>query len=137
MKTYVIQESGDLLTPSNETIPKSSEFKSDFSGRVWQRARDEVKAGVAEITQHVNLDPGPPSVVTMRQARLALLDQGLLSNVDAAIASLAEPQKSQVQIEWEYSQTVERERPFVVLLGSALGLSDAELDDLFMLAVTL
>lgn len=81
--------------------------------------------------------PPVPLRVSMRQARLALLDQGLLSNVDAAIASLAEPQKSQVQIEWEYSQTVVRDRPFVALLGGALGLDDSQLDDLFRLAETL
>jgi hypothetical protein len=78
-----------------------------------------------------------PTVVTMRQARLALLSQGLLSNVDAAIAALPEPDKSAAAIEWEYSQTVERNRPFVSLLGAALGLNDAQLDSLFTLAATL
>lgn len=84
-----------------------------------------------------SLLPPVPFKVSMRQARLALLDHGLLSNVDTAIASLAEPQKSQVQIEWEYSQEVERERPFVALLGGALGLDDSQLDSLFRLAETL
>jgi hypothetical protein len=78
-----------------------------------------------------------PTVVTMRQARLALLSQGLLSNVDIAIAALPEPDKSAAQIEWEYSQTVERNRPFVMTLGAALGLDDAALDALFILAETL
>ena len=78
-----------------------------------------------------------PQVVTMRQARLALLSESLLASVDVALASLAEPNKSAAIIEWEYSQTVERDRPFVALLGAALGLSDTQLDDLFILAVTL
>jgi len=84
-----------------------------------------------------SLLPPVPLKVSMRQARLALLNQNLLSSVDAAIASLVDPQKSQVQIEWEYSQEVERGRPFVLLLGGALGLDDSQLDDLFRLAATL
>ncbi len=78
-----------------------------------------------------------PQVVTMRQARLALLSQGILNDVDVALQALADPDKSGAIIEWEYSQTVERNRPFVALLGAALALSDAQLDDLFILAVAL
>ena len=57
--------------------------------------------------------PAPPPVpvpasVTMRQARLTLLAHGLLGNVAAAINSLPEPAKSQAQIEWEYSNALER-----------------------------
>ena len=85
-------------------------------------------------------DPPPPiiiSSVTMRQARLALLAAGKLGQVAAAIASLPSPAKEQAQIEWEYSITVERNRPFVLQLGAALGLDDAALDALFTAAAQL
>jgi hypothetical protein len=78
-----------------------------------------------------------PQSVTMRQARLALLQAGLLSNVTSAINALPSPQKEAASIEWEYSQTVERNRGFVLLLGAALGLTETQLDDLFILASTL
>ena len=78
-----------------------------------------------------------PMVVTMRQARLALLQQGLLASIQPAIDALDEPHRSAAIIEWEYSQTVERTRPFVLLLGQALGLTDDNLDALFTLAATL
>lgn len=78
-----------------------------------------------------------PSFVTMRQARLALLQQGLLSQVQTAIDSLPSPQKEAAQIEWDYSSEVHRDKPFVQLLGSTLGLSDEQLDSLFELASTL
>jgi len=82
--------------------------------------------------------PAPvPEAVTMRQARLALLGAGLLPGVSAAIAALPSPQKEAAQIEWEYSQTVERNRGFVPLLGAALGLTDAQLDGLFVAAAGL
>lgn len=78
-----------------------------------------------------------PQSVTMRQARLALLAAELLPNVTTAINALASPQKEAAQIEWEYSQTVERTRGFVLLLGAALGLTNEQLDDLFRQAATL
>ena len=78
-----------------------------------------------------------PSVVAMRQARLALLQAGLLDDVAAAIASLPSPQKEAATIEWEYSQTVERNHPFVLTLGAALNLTSAQLDELFVQAATL
>jgi len=78
-----------------------------------------------------------PSVVTMRQARLALLQQGILHQVQLAIDSLPSPQKEAAQIEWDYSSEVHRNKPFVQLLGAALGLSEEQLDSLFALASTL
>jgi hypothetical protein len=80
---------------------------------------------------------GVPAKVTMRQARLALLAGGYLPGVAAAIASLPSPQKEEATIEWEYSQTVERQRPFVLLLGGAIGLTAAQLDALFVAAALL
>lgn len=81
--------------------------------------------------------PQVPQVVTMRQARLALLGAGLLTQVDTAINALPSPQKEAASIEWEYSQEVHRDRPFVALLGAAMGLNDQQLDDLFTVAATL
>jgi hypothetical protein len=81
--------------------------------------------------------PSVPQSVTMRQARLALLSIGKLSAVTAAINALASPHKEAAQIEWEYSATVERNRPFVQMLAPALGLSDAQLDALFTNAAKL
>jgi hypothetical protein len=75
--------------------------------------------------------------VTMRQARLALLQQGLLENVTAAIALIPEPDKSKISIEWEYASTVERTSPWMSTMGAALGLTDEQLDQLFETASTL
>ena len=75
-----------------------------------------------------------PQEVTMRQARLALLDAELLGNVQAAINSLPEPERTKAQIEWDYSNALQRSNPFVATLGAALGLNEAALDNLFIAA---
>jgi hypothetical protein len=88
------------------------------------------------------IKPPPPPVpvpdsVTMRQARLALLQAGLLSSVDAAIDGLPEPDRSAAKIEWEYAAVVQRGSGLVPAMGAALGLTEAQLDDLFIQAATL
>ena len=100
--------------------------------------------GTGEVTDWEGPLPTPPvppvpvpAAVTMRQARLALLGAGKLAGVTAAINALPSPQKEAAQIEWEYSQTVERNRGFVLLLSAALGLTDAQMDALFVNAAGL
>ncbi len=75
--------------------------------------------------------PAVPQEVTMRQARLALIDAGKLALVDTLLDSLAEPMKTRARAEWEYSSTVQRTHPFVMMLGTQLGI---DLDALFVAA---
>ena len=95
--------------------------------------QEEKDAAIAADTEAKRV-AAVPKVVTMRQARLALLGAGLLPGVTAAINAMDSPQKEGAQIEWEYSQTVERNRGFVLLLGAALGLTELQLDNLFVAA---
>jgi len=67
-----------------------------------------------------------PSIVTMRQARIALHRAGILSTIEAALQDNVE-----AQIEWEYATTVDRNSALVTELASSLGLSPEALDALF------
>jgi hypothetical protein len=78
-----------------------------------------------------------PRAVTMRQARLALLQAGKLVDVNAAIASMAGAAGEAARIEWEYSQEVHRDRALVKSLAPVLGMTDAQLDSLFIAAAAL
>jgi hypothetical protein len=78
---------------------------------------------------------GVPQVVTRRQARQALLLAGLLDSVQAAISAIPDTtQRRLAQIEWDDSQNFERQRPLLVSLATALGLTSAQLDQLFVTA---
>ena len=82
--------------------------------------------------------PTLPDSVTMRQARIALLQSGVLDQVDAAIAAIPDPaERRAAEIEWEYGAVVDRLSPWVVSLTAALGMTPQEVDGLFRLAVTL
>ena len=81
--------------------------------------------------------PAPPTPipqsVTMRQARLALLGAGLLDTVETAIAGAGPAAK----IEWDYATEVQRSAGLVPAMATALGLTDAQIDALFVTASTL
>lgn len=79
-----------------------------------------------------------PAVVTMRQARIALLGAGLLDDVEAAIDAIADPATRQAaRITWDYSSEVQRHNGFVSMLAPAMGLTDEQLDQLFVAAAAL
>lgn len=79
--------------------------------------------------------PAPivPQSVTMRQARLALYAAGLLNTVETAIASAGQA----AAIEWEYAQEVQRNAGLVPQMASALGMTETQIDDLFISAAVL
>lgn len=92
------------------------------------------------ITSDGKLFPAPiskpvPSQVTMRQARLALLQAGLLDDVEVAIDAITpESDRVAARIEWDYSSVVERNKGLVAALGASLGLVKEQLDELFYVA---
>lgn len=80
--------------------------------------------------------PAVPSTVTMRQARLALLEAGLLDDVEPALAALPQGERRAAEIEWEFAATVERASTLTSQLAAALGLDAAALDELFLKAAS-
>lgn len=102
---------------------------------IFQRA---VAGEFGPVAAFVAPTPVIPASVTMRQARLALLGVGLLDGVEKAMAAIPDAtQRRAAQIEWEYSAEVHRDRPWVVSMSTALGLSSAQLDQLFVQAAQL
>ena len=84
------------------------------------------------IAPYVEPEPIPepiPEVITMRQARLQLLEVGLLDDVEAFVAL---DRKS--QIEWEYANEVYRESPLTESVKGALSLTDEQIDEMFLKA---
>ena len=99
----------------------------------------ELAAKDAEIARLTALIPAPvivdgvPQTVTMRQARLALLSAGLLDLVTETVAGAGQA----AQIEWEYASDVGRNATLIQTLAGVMGLTDEQLDGLFVLAATL
>ena len=58
---------------------------------------------------------------------------GLLDTVNAGMAGMGQA----AQIEWEFASEVQRSNPLIGAMAAALGMTDAQLDDLFTLGSTL
>ncbi len=86
----------------------------------------------AEILQQV--EDAKPKVVSMRQARLALLQMSILTTIEDAITNGTD---EAMKIEWEYATEVRRDWDSLISLSEGLGMTSDELDGLFELASTL
>ena len=74
-----------------------------------------------------------PQACSARQARLALLQSGLLDAVEAEIAGMSRA----AQIEWEFASEIVRQNTLITESQAALSLTDEQIDNLFSLAATL
>lgn len=76
-----------------------------------------------------------PSEVSRFQARAALLQAGLLDDIETY---MADPETDPfVKLAWQDAQVFKRNSPTVLSLQPLLGLTDEQLDDLFRFAATI
>lgn len=79
-----------------------------------------------------------PESVTMRQARLMLLQQGMLDAVETAIGAVEDDAtRKAIQIEWEYALDLRRDWPALQMITQAMGIDGQQLDTLFIDAAKL
>lgn len=84
------------------------------------------------LGQEVGVFKYVPKSITVRQARQQLIVMGLIAQVESIIENTVDAtQKAVLRNYWEYSQAFERNSPALVELGQGLGLTEAQLDDLF------
>lgn len=77
--------------------------------------------------------------LTARQFRLGLLNAGISPTVvTATIGGMpAGPDKDKAQIEWEYATTFNRTHPLIATVGGALGLTEDQIDVMWLAAANL
>lgn len=78
-----------------------------------------------------------PVAISPRQARLVLLAAGLLAAVEAAIAAMPVPEGDAARIEWEYATEIRRDSALLAALGPQLGLTNEQIDQMFIQAIAL
>lgn len=101
-------------------------------------------AGIGDFYDGQNfsrpIDPPAAAVpvkVTARQAEQALILTNKYDTVVAALEAIPGVQGELARTEWARSQFFERQRPLVLQMAQSLGWSDADLDELFILAGSL
>lgn len=108
----------EFLVPEGKMIVGDEYFNEDGTQQFYD---------VADIPQSV------PSIITPLQARKALRSLGLYEQVNSYIQSLSEEE----QEEWEYAIQIERNNHIIVNGANYLGLSEEQVDSLFILGSTL
>ncbi len=77
----------------------------------------------------------PPQTVTPRQAKIALLQAGLLDEIETVIASIPDETTRRIaQVEWEYAQEFRRDWQLLNQLAEQAGISQDQIDELFIAA---
>jgi len=129
--TEIAREVAPVLTSKGtyeqayEIVPRFQEY-TDGEGVVHTVQEQEDAAREAAYQATI------PKVVTIRQAKLALLQAELLDNIEAAMTQADRATK----IEWEYAIEFRRDWPALLAMQPLLGLTDEQIDDLFKLAAT-
>lgn len=78
-----------------------------------------------------------PERVTMRQARQSMLATGILGQVDSIIAAMPGDEGESARIDWNHAQDVRRDWPLIGEIGPQIGLTEQQIDDLFLYAATI
>ena len=78
-----------------------------------------------------------PTRVRMIQARLALIESGIMAPVQALIDAMPGIDGEKARTEFQFREFVERSHPIVEYIKANLPLTEAQIDDLFTLAGTL
>lgn len=87
---------------------------------------------VVEVTEEELFKATVPQTITPRQFRLALLQATLLDEVEL----MANADKA-MSIWFEYSLDIRRDSEFIVSGATSLGLTERQIDELFILGATL
>lgn len=114
----------ELVAPLNENkqqiLSALSQFNSEY---VWA----------------VTYETPPTPALTRRQFRLALVTNGYkLADIEALIAQIEDDMQRQIiQIEWQDATVFERNNSSLLTMAAIMGLSSAQIDELWEQAATL
>lgn len=138
---YYSQKTGGFYTEEihGDNIPDDAVEISESQHAALVEGQAQGKIIVPDENGRPILQDPPPYVpqsVTRRQGQRALLDVGMLDDVEAAIEAIEDPiQRRAAQIEYE-AATWERGNAFLQALWAQLGGTEQQLDDLFILAAS-
>lgn len=104
------------------------------NGERVEMSPEEEAAFVAAQEARQNAAPPIPQIVSRFQARAALLQAGLLDQVEQAVVAANDPF---ITLAWAETLEWRRDSPTLNALASGLGLTGEQIDDLFRTAATI
>jgi hypothetical protein len=122
----VVAVVGEYFTLDDQGYPVKDADGNNIVNKRFGLDYDAINFIVMAAEQH-------DSRISMKQARLALLQAGLLDTVEGAIADADKA----TQIDWEYSNFLDPKHKIVNTLVEELGITKEQFDSLIALAKTL
>ena len=141
---FVLDDTITYFDSPGQVMPSADEPTHMFVARVSEAAppgkvldsQTEEFDGTNVVVTRTWSDPVPtvevPESVTPYQARIALLEAGLLDQLTDLMNDPSTP--TAAKIAWEYATVWMRNSVFITSLGPSLGLSEADIDNLFIAA---
>lgn len=115
-----------VCDPETQTVEEGEPVHVDGAwSQVWNvrdLTAEELKARV-------------PRSITKRQARQEMIEAGLIGAVESAINAIEdETQKALMLSWWNDSQNYERDNPELISMAASIGLTEEQLDSMFLSA---
>ena len=126
----ILQQATEVFGPDFSLLSDNrAEHDYPVDGWYWF---DSLDAAMIALLAQTEVENGVPQSVTSFQARAALHIGGWLDRVETL---MADPNTDPVaRIAWEYAQELQRQSPTVAAFAAALGLTDWQVDELFIQA---
>ena len=125
---YAIIENGIVVNIAVSNTPLAANWVDGAGAQIG----DEYVGG--GFVRPVIVDPVPESV-TRRQAKVALLQAGLLDEVESGIEAITDPVTKRIaKLDWSEAQEFRRDWPLLNQLAVGMGITDGQLDELFRAA---
>lgn len=125
MSAYRLLSDGSVFRVADYASIPNSVLNEDWREYLAWRQRGNIPDPVLEPV---------PAVISMRQARAALILNGLDEAVDAAVRAIPGVDGKLALNDWERATELRRDHPLVQALTPALGLTSEQLDALFVQA---
>lgn len=115
----------------------AADLPAHHADRVLQLLGTDPAAVLQALADGTELPPRPariPREIPNWRAKVILAGMGLLDPINAAIAAMPEPDRTVASLAWHGDAKLARRGKTVLGLAAALGLTDAQVDALFIAA---
>ena len=129
-----------LLYSAADFAAACPDTMDDHAARILQLLGNDPAATLQALIDGTNLPAPPPRVpreIANWRAKAVLTSMGMLPDVEVMLAALPEPQKTIVSTAWAGDARFARRGATVLSIAAALGLTDAQLDSMFIQAEAL
>lgn len=132
--TYKTSRYGNIIKVDNEVITLVPMEESSIEYQQYLQFLQS--GGTVEpsdlFTEEEVIQANTPSEVALWKLRFVLSQMNLEQSVSEALATLPEPQKTAANYIWNYGNAIDRHSATIEFLKSYLGLSDAQVNQIFI-----